>query len=76
MRPTRGRFRRKEKTETDSLERNIQSPSPRIEVGMEHTLPDFEVKAKGVTYQDVRHGRAAAMQEMKARRARAKKSKM
>ena len=76
MRPTRGRFRRKEKTETDSLERNIQSPSPRIEVGMEHTLPDFEVKAKGVTYGDVRRGRATAMQEMKARRARAKKKKM
>jgi len=58
------------------LERNIQSPSPRIEVGMEHTLPDFEVKAKGVTYGDVRRGRATAMQEMKARRARAKKKKM
>jgi len=43
---------------------------------MEHTLPDFEVKAKGVTYGDVRRGRATAMQEMKARRARAKKKKM
>jgi hypothetical protein len=47
--------------------------TPRAEISMD--MGEFPVTAKGVRYKDVRRGRATAMQEMKARRARAKKKK-
>jgi hypothetical protein len=75
MRKPRGRFKRSQPSPEENMERGTASPVKRIEVGMEHTLPDFTVTAKGVNYNDVRRGRATAMQEMKARyrRSQAKK---
>ena len=64
-------------TGTPSERSNLVTNNPfkPYDAEIEMTLPDFEVKGKGVRYKDVRRGRATSREEQRARYRRSQNNK-
>ena len=67
MKKRQARKARKAKIKEENMTRATDTPSPRVDIADAGTLPEIIVTAKPINYQDVRKGRATAVQYARSR---------
>jgi len=67
MKKQRAKKARKAEIKKENMSRATNTPSKRVDLPDAGTLPEMIVTAKPINYQDVRRGRATAMQYARSR---------